>query len=440
MQMRDAINAVMRREDLSFNAMHALMRQIMTGEASDAQIGGLLVGLAMKGESAEEISAAAQVMRDLMKRVELHTENVVDIVGTGGDGANLFNVSTASSFVAAAGGAHVAKHGNRSVSSSSGSADLFDIAGIYLDLKPEQVAFPASLILSPLLKLLYPFVWVVNIICNGLLRMLGFNAAAKVSDHLSSEELRTIVHEAGALIPLRNQSMLLSILDLDTVTVEDIMIPRNEIVGIDINDDISTILNTISQSPHTRLPLYQEELNNVVGIVHVRQILPLLYAENPSKEEFLALAREPYFVPESTPLNTQLLNFQKRKYWVALVVDEYGDIQGLTTLEDILEEIVGDMAEEQDHENEDIHPQEDGSFFIDGTTTVRDINKALIWTLPIDGPKTLNGLITERLEEIPQFNVCLKMGEYHLETVQIRGNFIKTVRLSRVETSAEEVH
>ena len=140
MQMRDAINAVMRREDLSFDAMHALMRQIMTGEASDAQIGGLLVGLAMKGESAEEISAAAQVMRDLMKRVELHTDNVVDIVGTGGDGANLFNVSTASSFVAAAAGAHVAKHGNRSVSSSSGSADLFDIAGIYLDLKPEQVA------------------------------------------------------------------------------------------------------------------------------------------------------------------------------------------------------------------------------------------------------------------------------------------------------------
>jgi Mg2+/Co2+ transporter CorB len=307
-------------------------------------------------------------------------------------------------------------------------------------IKPEQVAFPASLILSPLLKLLYPFVWLVNTICNGLLRMLGFNAAAKVNDHLSSEELRTIVHEAGALIPRRNQSMLLSILDLDTVTVEDIMIPRNEIVGIDINDDISTILNTISQSPHTRIPLYQEELNNVVGMVHVRQILPLMYAEKPSKEEFLALAQEPYFVPESTPLNTQLLNFQKRKYWVALVVDEYGDLQGLTTLEDILEEIVGDMAEEQDLENDDIHAQEDGSFFIDGTTTVRDINKALTWSLPIDGPKTLNGLITERLEEIPQFNVCLKLGEYHLETVQIRGNFIKTVRLHRVEVTAEEVH
>ena len=307
-------------------------------------------------------------------------------------------------------------------------------------IKPEQVAFPASLILSPLLKLLYPFVWIVNTICNGLLRLLGFNAAAKANDHLSAEELRTIVHEAGALIPRRNQSMLLSILDLDTVTVEDIMIPRSEIVGIDIDDDIDTILKTISQSPHTRLPLYQEELNNVVGIVHVRQILPLMRAAHPSKEDFLALAREPYFVPESTPLNTQLLNFQKRKHWVALVVDEYGDIQGLTTLEDILEEIVGDMAEEQDHENEDIHPQEDGSFFIDGTTTVRDINKALKWTLPIDGPKTLNGLVTELLEEIPQFNVCIRLGEYHMETVQIRGNFIKTVRLRRLVVTPDEIH
>ena len=307
-------------------------------------------------------------------------------------------------------------------------------------IKPEQVAFPASLILSPLLKLLYPFVWIVNSICNGLLRILGFNASAKTSDHLSAEELRTIVHEAGALIPRRNQSMLLSILDLDTVTVEDVMIPRSEIVGIDIDDDIDVILKAISQSPHTRLPLYQDELNNIMGIVHVREILPLIHAANPTKEAFLALAREPYFVPESTPLNTQLLNFQKRKQWVSLVVDEYGDIQGLTTLEDILEEIVGDMAEEQDLKNEDIHPQEDGSFFIDGTTTVRDINKTLKWSLPIDGPKTLNGLITERLEEIPQFNVCLKIGEYHFETVQIRDNFIKTARLRRIEVSADEVH
>lgn len=298
-------------------------------------------------------------------------------------------------------------------------------------LKPEQVAFPASLILRPLLAILYPFVWIVNTICNGLLRLLGFNANAQSNDHLSTEELRTIVNEAGALIPRRNQSMLLSILDLESVTVEDVMIPRNEIVGIDINDDIDSILATISQSPHTRLPLYQDELNDIVGVIHVRQILPLLQMSNPSKEDLLNLSREPYFIPESTALNTQLLNFQKARHWMALVVDEYGDIQGLTTLEDILEEIVGDMAEDQDADNEDIHPQEDGSYFVDGTATIRDVNKALNWDLPVDGPKTLNGLITESLEEIPQNNVCLQLGPYLIETVQIKDNFIKTARIRR---------
>jgi len=298
-------------------------------------------------------------------------------------------------------------------------------------LKPEQVAFPASLILRPLLTILYPFVWVVNSICNGLLRMLGFNANAQSNDHLSTEELRTIVNEAGALIPRRNQSMLLSILDLESVTVEDVMIPRSEIVGIDINDDIDSILATISQSPHTRLPLYQDELNDIVGVIHVRQILPLLQMSNPTKEDLLNLSREPYFIPESTALNTQLLNFQKARHWMALVVNEYGDIQGLTTLEDILEEIVGDMAEHQDADNEDIHPQEDGSYFVDGTATIRDVNKALHWDLPVDGPKTLNGLITESLEEIPQNNVCLQLGPYLIETVQIKDNFIKTARIRR---------
>ena len=308
-------------------------------------------------------------------------------------------------------------------------------------LKPEQVAFPASLILRPLLAILYPFVWIVNTICNGLLRLLGFNANAQSNDHLSTEELRTIVNEAGALIPRRNQSMLLSILDLESVTVEDVMIPRNEIVGIDVNDDIDTILATISQSPHTRLPLYQDELNDIIGVIHVRQILPLLQMNNPTKEDLLKLSREPYFIPESTALNTQLLNFQKARHWMALVVDEYGDIQGLTTLEDILEEIVGDMAEDQDADNEDIHPQEDGSYFVDVTATIRDVNKALTWDLPVNGPKTLNGLITESLEEIPQNNVCLQLGPYLIETVQIKDNFIKTARIRRqamLELSEDE--
>ncbi|MDP6969417.1 MAG: HlyC/CorC family transporter [Gammaproteobacteria bacterium] len=298
-------------------------------------------------------------------------------------------------------------------------------------LRPERIAFPASFILRPLLVVLYPFVWMVNSICNGLLRMLGFNTSVQSNDHLSTEELRTIVNEAGALIPRRNQSMLLSILDLESVTVEDVMIPRNEIVGIDINDEVTSILATISKSPHTRLPIYRNELNNIIGVIHVRQILPLLQMTDPSKEDLLSLARDPYFIPESTALNTQLLNFQKSRQWMALVVDEYGDIQGLTTLEDILEEIVGDMAEEQDADNEDIHPQEDGSYFIDGTATIRDINKTLDWDLPVAGPKTLNGLITESLEEIPQNNVCLQLGPYLIETVQISDNFIKTARMRK---------
>lgn len=298
-------------------------------------------------------------------------------------------------------------------------------------LRPERIAFPASLILRPLLAVLYPFVWVVNSICNGLLRLLGFNTNDRSNEHLSTEELRTIVNEAGALIPRRNQSMLLSILDLESVTVEDVMIPRNEIVGIDIDDDMDKIVATIYQSPHTRLPIYQDELNNIIGVIHVRQILPLLQMENPSKDDLLALSKEPYFVPESTALNTQLLNFQKSNHWMALVVDEYGDIQGLTTLEDILEDIVGDIAEEQDAEDEDIYPQEDGSYFIDGTATIRDINKTLDWELPLDGPKTLNGLITEGLEEIPQNNVCLQLGPYLIETVQISDNFIKTARVRK---------
>jgi len=302
-------------------------------------------------------------------------------------------------------------------------------------LKPERIAFPAAFILQPMLILLHPIVWMVNSVCNGLLRLLGFNTNVQSNDHLSTEELRTIVNEAGALIPRRNQSMLLSILDLENVTVKDVMIPRNEVIGIDINDKVENILAAISKSTHTRLPIYRGELNNIIGVIHVRQVLPFLQMANPSKEDLLGLSREPYFIPEGTALNTQLLNFQKARQWMALVVDEYGDIQGLTTLQDILEEIVGDMAEDQDTENEDIYPQEDGSYFIDGSATIRDINKAMDWNLPVAGPKTLNGLITESLEEIPQNNVCLQLGSYLIETVQISDNFIKTSRVRKKSMS-----
>ena len=302
-------------------------------------------------------------------------------------------------------------------------------------IKPEKIAFPAAWVLGPLLRVMYPCVWLVNTICNSLLRLLGFSVTSKNEHHLSTEELRTIVHESGAMITRRNQSMLLSILDLETVTVEDIMIPRSEIIGIDKNDDMEQILATISDSPHTRLPIFQDDINNVVGILHVRQILPMLRQDKPDKKILLQLASKPYFIPESTPLNTQLLNFQKHRQSVGLVVDEYGDIQGMTTLSDILEEIVGEMANEADANNQDIHAQEDGSFFINGSVTVREINKTLDWDLPIDGPKTLNGLITERLEEIPQSNVGLQVGNYCIETVQIQDHFIKTARLTRLKSN-----
>ncbi|MCW8884283.1 MAG: HlyC/CorC family transporter [Motiliproteus sp.] len=297
-------------------------------------------------------------------------------------------------------------------------------------LHPERIAFPAAVILKPLLIVLYPAVWLINGITNGLLRILGIKVDSSNQDHLSSEELRTIVNEAGALIPQKNQSMLLGILELEEVTVQDIMIPRNEAVGIDLEDDLDTILDLISNSDHTRLPVFKGDINQVVGILHLRNMARVLKSGEPSKAALLQEAKEPYFIPESTPLQTQLLNFQKEGKRIGLVVDEYGDIQGLCTLEDILEEIVGELSDSRRVENQDIHPQDDGTFFIDGTATMRDINKAMDWDMPVDGPKTLNGLITETLEFIPDRNVCLDINGYRIETIQIQDNLIKMARVS----------
>ncbi|OMH35310.1 HlyC/CorC family transporter [Motiliproteus sp. MSK22-1] len=299
-------------------------------------------------------------------------------------------------------------------------------------LHPEKVAFPAALVLKPLLTLMYPAVWLVNGITNGLLRVLGVRSDPQNHDHLSTEELRTIVNEAGALIPQRNQSMLLGILELEEVTVQDIMIPRNEVKGIDLEDDLEDILDFISSSDHTRLPVYNGDINQVVGILHLRNMARVLKSGDPSKAALLQETKEPYFIPESTPLQTQLLNFQKEGKRIGLVVDEYGDIQGICTLEDILEEIVGELSENRKIENQDIHPQDDGTFFIDGSATIRDINKAMDWDFPIDGPKTLNGLITETLEFIPDSNICLDINGYHIETIQIQDNLVKMARVSDI--------
>ena len=292
-------------------------------------------------------------------------------------------------------------------------------------LFPEKIAFPASYILGPLLKILYPIVWAVNLFTGIILRILRISPDDAASDHLSREELRTLVNEAGAPITAKHKDMLVSILDLENVTVNDIMVPRNEVSGIDLDDDIDTILRQLRNSQHTRLPVFKGDINDIQGILHLRSATKLLQQEDINKTMVLQLCQEPYFIPESTPLNTQLINFQKGKRRFGVVVDEYGDVLGLATLEDILEEIVGEFTTDYAATSPDIIPQEDGTFIIDGTTAVRTINKTLGWKLPTDGPKTLNGLITETLENIPDTNVCLKVNGHRVEVLQIKDNVVK---------------
>lgn len=297
-------------------------------------------------------------------------------------------------------------------------------------LYPEKVAFPSSIILTLLLKLLYPFVVAVNWITNGILLLLGVSSKQREQHSLSSEELRTVVNESGALLAEKDQDMLVSILDLEKVTVEDIMIPRSELVGIDINDDWKKIQKQLTQSTHTRVLLYRDSIDDVVGYFHMRDALKLLSKNQFTKATLIRAVRELYFIPEGTTLNVQLLKFQHAKERLGLVVDEYGDIQGLVTLEDILEEIVGDFTTTMTPAAcDEVNIQPDGSYLVDGTATIRDINKEMNWKFPTDGPKTLNGLILEYLEDIPQANLSVRIAGYPLEIVDVNDNMIKTVRI-----------
>lgn len=303
-------------------------------------------------------------------------------------------------------------------------------------LRPELVAFPASRVLVILQRLLYPVVWTTSTISNGLLRLLGVDPSLRASDSLSTEELRSVVRESAAGMPKNRQNMLLGILDLERVTVDDIMIPRNEVTGINLDDDLESIISLLTNTTHTRLPVFRTDINQIEGIVHMRQIARLLSHNELSKEALLAACNEPYFVPEGTPLSTQLINFQKQKRRIGIVVDEYGDVIGIVTLEDILEEIVGDFSNQDTLRSPDIHPQEDGTQVIDGAAYIREINKALDWHLPCDGPKTLNGLVTEALESIPDSAVCLKIGPYRLEILQSSENRVKSVRAWQAKAKA----
>ena len=300
-------------------------------------------------------------------------------------------------------------------------------------LRPEAVAYPVSLPLLMLQKVLYPLVALLNWISNGLLKLLGVDLSNKGSDSLSTEELRSVVHESGSDMPMKRQSMLLGILDLERVTVDDIMIPRNEVAGIDLEDDLETIVTQLRTTPHTRLPVFRKDINQIEGIVHMRQIARLLSHDQLTRESLLEACDDPYFIPENTPLSTQLVNFQKQKRRIGIVVDEYGDVLGIVTLEEILEEIDGEFSNQDALRSPDIHPQDDGTLVIDGAAYLREVNRALGWQLPCDGPKTLNGLITEALEHIPDSGICLQINQYRLEILQAADNRVKSVRAWVIE-------
>lgn len=312
-------------------------------------------------------------------------------------------------------------------------------------LHPEGIAFTTSHILRPLLTLFYPIVWLVNYLSNGLLKLFGVNTSRAVDVSLSKEELRTVVDVSSSNIP-EHQDMLINILDLETVTVNDIMVPRNDIVGLNLDEDIESLLTTIINCGYTRLPVYTGDINHVEGFLHMKTIARLLRSggEGLTKEAIKRFAREPYFVPENTPLNKQLLNFQQARRRIGLVVDEYGEIEGLVTMEDILEEIVGDFTTNRAEEGQDEIVALDKTMYdIDGSATIRDINKANLWDLPTDGPKTLNGLILEHLESIPEGNVCFAIGRYRFETLEINDKMVSKVRVKRMlggntETAAGE--
>jgi len=295
-------------------------------------------------------------------------------------------------------------------------------------LHPERLAFPAAVIYYPLLKVAYPIVWLTNVASNAILFLLGIKSSDAELQPLTREELRTVVHEAGGRISSRYQQMLLSILDLEKVTVDDVMVPHNEIVGIDLDDDDAAIERIISESEHTRLPVYEDNIDNIIGILHLRRLANLA-PQSFDKNALRQLVDEPYFVPEGTPLSKQLVQFQRRRERVALIVDEYGDIQGIVTIEDILEEIVGEFTTDPADQIEEVVREGPDSFLVSGTANIRELNRAQGWELPTDGPKTLNGLIVELLETIPEPSTCLKISGYPLEIVATDENRVRTVRI-----------
>ena len=297
-------------------------------------------------------------------------------------------------------------------------------------LHPERLAYPAAYVYTPLLTVTYPLVWAINVVAKGVLRMLRVRVEERGADALTREELRTVVLEAGTFIPKRHQKMLLNLLDLEKATVEDIMIPRSEVDGIDFDERVEDILTFLRRTQYTRIPVWDGSIDNVIGILHVRDFMQAQMDETEITKEILrGLLREPYFVPEGTRLTALLINLQRARQTVALVVDEYGDVLGLATFADLLEEIVGEFTTDPLDSISDVQPQPDGSFLVDGAASVRDLVRTMGWHLPTDGPKTLNGLILEQLEAIPETGTSLLIAGYPMEVLQVQDNAVRVAKI-----------
>lgn len=302
-------------------------------------------------------------------------------------------------------------------------------------LKPESIAFPASYFLKPLSKIISPLVTLVTLVSNGITKLIGINLNDAENEELKPEELRTLLLFSG--MPKRQLDMILGIFDMDYLSVNDVMIAKNEIVGINIKDNIENIVKNLNTLRYTYIPLYKDTIDNISGFISSNKKAGFLSLNNPSKTSLKAFIEDPLFIPENTPLITQLANFQLENKRVGLIVDEYGDIEGLITLRDILEIIVGEITSDT-LEKMDIMPQADGSFMLEGSMMIRDINKRINWELPTDGPKTLSGLILETAQSIPESNVGIKIGEYRFETVLIKDNVVKMAKAERIEIEEEE--
>jgi len=294
---------------------------------------------------------------------------------------------------------------------------------------PERIAYPASFALTPLLKILYPIVWLINLAASIVLKPFGVNKVTSSSDALSSDELRTLVKEGGRHISLDHQQMMINILDLEHGRIDDVMVPRQDVIGLDLDADWDEIIQTLTQSLFTRLPVWRGDLDNIVGLLHIRTVVTQLARNELDRNGLMRAIRSPYFVPEGTALTQQLLEFQRRERRMGLVVDEYGDIQGLVTLDDILEEIVGEYTSEGGIRQGRIRQQENGTWIIDGAATVRMLNRRLDWDLPTTGPNTVNGLLLETLESIPDGRTSLRIGDHQFTIMDLADKRIRKVQV-----------